>query len=155
MRMRWAVGLLTAMLAAPSGWAAMTRLDDTTAHYQVHLGVTPATQLRDNPDIGTPERQMHGNAMDQPDMQHVTAAIFDHVGERRITDATVIAVITPPKGGSVERVLERHETSGAIGYDGFVRMPVVGDYRVMLKIYRPNTDHPESARFVYKTVAAE
>ncbi len=145
------VGLLLVM-ALGAGWTSSqaANFEATTPSFRVHLGVVSAVSLRKAPELIDREKRLHGNLIEQPDMQHVLVSIFSAKDGRRVEDATVIAAMRPEEQApATERPLERMRTADAIAYGNFFEMKRAGTYEITVKIYLPQGNRAETAKFDY------
>lgn len=140
------------LVPVPAAWAADTRLHQETESFRVDIGVIPAQTLRQRPAFIDENKELHGDLLYRPDMHHLTASVLDARSGERVSDATVIANVRHQKwrhGLEVERPLGRMKTGGTITYGNFFRMADPGSYTITVKIYRPQGDRAEIARFSY------
>lgn len=145
------LGLIVVLAGAAWTPAPAADFEAATPNVRVYLGVVSAAALRQAPELIDQEKRLHGNAMQQPDMQHVLVSVFSAKTGQRIEDATVIAIVQPEGRSAVpiERPLERMRTSGAIAYGNFFEMPRAGEYEITVQIYLPQGNRAETVKFDY------
>lgn len=135
-------------------FAANTPLRADTQSFTVDIGLVAARELRKRPQFidRDKEFQFHSEALYAPDMHHLTVALSDRKTGKNVRDATVIATVRHKKwrhGEKAERPLERMAIDDTISYGNFFRMAEPGTYEISLKIYRPQSNGPEEAKFSY------
>jgi hypothetical protein len=145
------LGVIVVLVGA--GWtlAPAATFEATTPSFRVHLGVVSAVTLRKAPELIDWEKRLHGNLIEQPDMQHVLVSVFSVKSGQRVEDATVIAAMRSEerKAATIERPLERMRTAGAISYGNFFEMPRAGNYEITVRIYLPQGNRAETVKFDY------
>ncbi len=147
------VAAALAVWPALSPAAAPAALELESASYRVHLGVVPARQIEQQPELVDRDKTLHGGIAREPGTQHLTVSVLDRQRGTRVTDATVIAAVRHKRWGQrrkVERPLERMQVGGVVSYGNYFPMPEHGEYEIVLRIYATAGDAPETVRFTYK-----
>ncbi|MBS2132110.1 hypothetical protein KEX41_28395 (plasmid) [Burkholderia thailandensis] len=140
------IALLTTAVAAGQGDPGQHLLIGDT---DVYYGLTPSTALGAHP-ASHAEASMHGGVPGNRYQYHLVVALFDHVTQKRISDARVSAAIQEIGLSETRRTLEQMRTGDTISYGAYFDMSGTGPYRVKLEVRRPDRPGTVSGQFEYR-----
>lgn len=104
---------------------------------EVFYGVVPAEIISKRADVHDPK--MHGGKRRSAGSHHVIVSISDSKTGQHISDATVIATVTPLGLAPQEKRLDPMLINESTTYGNFFDFPPGSDpFRISLKITRPN-----------------
>lgn len=147
------IALLIGTLLAATEAQPQNAFEQSTESYRAYLGVTPASRLREAPELIDMDKRLHADLLRQRNMQHITIAVFDKRTNERVTDVTLIGRVRHARWRHphwIERPLERMRVGGVTTFGNFFRMAEPGEYRIVARIYRTEADAPEIAEFTYE-----
>jgi len=134
------------VLAAPAGAAGQGL---TVDGMEVFYGVVPAEVIRKQTDKHDPS--MHRKRAWRSGSHHLVVSIYDTKTGERITDATVLATVTPLGMASMERQLEPMQVNQTVTYGNFFDLPPSsGPFHIVLSIKRPKASAHNTLQFDYR-----
>lgn len=113
-----------------------------------YLGVVPAEIVKGIAAGGRAEPPMHGGIPRGPHEYHFVAALFDAASGTRISDAVVTAQVSGLGLSGSKTKLEPMQISGTTTYGGFINLPGLDLYTVMLTVERSGVS-PAVLQFKY------
>lgn len=94
---------------------------------------------------------MHGGVRGNRYTYHLVVALFDHVTQKRISDARVTAAVQEIGLSETRRKLEPMRTGDMISYGAYLDLGGTGPYRVKLEVRRPDRPGIVSGQFEYRS----
>lgn len=138
-------------LLSLAGWmifftsVSASEMSKTVDGIEVFYGVVPAQVVTKSTQAHDPK--MHGGKLRNPGSHHLVVSLFDARTGERITDAAVIAAVTPLGMAPTEKRLDAMQINDTTTYGNFFDMPVSsGPFRIALKITRPTIPAHEAVR---------
>ncbi|RZF25007.1 hypothetical protein EVC45_35830 [Paraburkholderia sp. UYCP14C] len=140
------MALLATAVAAGQGNAGQHLLIGDT---DVYYGLTSSAAVGAH-DASHPEASMHGGVSGNRHKYHLVVALFDHLTQERISDASVTAAVREIGLGETRRKLEPMGSGDTISYGAYFEMSGAGPYRVKLNVRRPDRPGTVSGEFEYR-----
>jgi len=128
--------------AAESGWD-----HKVVEGVEIYLGVISAETLRALHPKPHPESTMHGGVPRGKGYYHLNVSLYDSTSKAAIRDAEVTATVSDPVSGGKTEKLQPMAFPNAVSYDNYFRMVGPGPHTVTVRIKRPGSPLPITARF--------
>ena len=122
----------------------------TVGSTEVLLGVVAAESLRAQQAKRDAESKMHGGIPSGKGYYHVNISLIDSKTHGEITDAKVEVTVEDPVMRSETKSLELIAIDNRISYGNYFQMPGKDPYKIGVRIQRPGTSAPISAKFDFK-----
>jgi cytochrome c5 len=135
---------------APAQAALPATLYKSVGGIDVHLGFVRAETLRVFPE-GSVERSMHGGVPSGSGYYHVNVSLLNAATKAPIGDAKVEVRLEQLGASSTSKTLEPVVINNVPSYGGYVRMRGKSDYRINVRIQKPDSTGPVEAKFERRT----
>lgn len=146
------IGMASAMLlfGIPAGADALAQ-HQNVGGMDVYYGVMPYEVVRSNVMDQHGITPMHKKDWLARGVQHLVVSLYDAKTAQRITDAEVVATVTPLGSDPESKPLEHMSINQAVSYGNFFSMPK-GDtpFKISIAIRRPGVHVPVQAEFEYR-----
>ena len=141
------------LVAAGQSQAGVIDGVKTVEDLTIYLGVVPVASVRSHSPNHV-EARMHGG-VPAPGLHtyHLVVALFEKGSGKRITDATVVAVVKEQGGKQWSTPLNPMTVNYALTFGGYSAMRLAADYQIDVRVMRASQVkrlHLVTASFTYE-----